>query len=140
MKTERSTLARLLATAGLFAILMVLGGASQAAAQSADGIYTPGELTSLPKVSSPAKLKSLIEQSYPSELRGKGVGGRVQVQFVVGADGKVEPGSIKVVAATAPSLVEAATAVAAKIEFTPGMKDGKPVRTQVLLPIVYAPN
>lgn len=138
MMKQCSGALRRLAAAGFFAALLALAGASDAAAQEA--LYNPAELTTLPKISSPAKVKSLIERTYPPELRNRGIGGKVQVQFVVGVDGKVEPASVKVVATTAPALADAAVEVARMLEFSPGQKDGKAVRSQVLLPIVYSTN
>ncbi|HEY8483757.1 MAG TPA: energy transducer TonB [Longimicrobiales bacterium] len=117
----------------VFALLLV--GAGRAEAQ--DVVYSPSELTKLPKIASPARVKSLVESSYPAALREKGVGGKVQLQFVIGPDGKVEPGTVEVVSATVPELVEPAKEVAKKLEFTPGEVGGKPVRTRVVLPIVY---
>lgn len=129
---------RRLSAAGFFAALLALAGASEAAAQEA--LYSPAELSTLPKIASPGKVKSLIERTYPSELRNRGIGGKVQVQFVVGSDGKVEASSVKVMATTAPALADAAVEVARMLEFNPGLKDGKAVRSQVILPIVYSAN
>lgn len=127
-----------LAAAGLFAALLALAGASDAAAQEA--VYNPNELSSLPKIAAPGKVRSIVERTYPTELRNRGIGGKVQVQFVVGSDGKVEPSSIKVIASTVPALSDAAAEVARHLEFNPGIKDGKAVRSQVLLPIVFSTN
>lgn len=126
------------AAAGFVTALLMLAGAPDAAAQEA--LYSPAELSTLPKIAAPGKVKSLIERTYPPEMKNRGIGGRVQVQFVVGVDGKVEPTSIKVMATTAPALADAAIEVAKLLEFNPGQKDGKAVRSQVLLPIVYSTN
>lgn len=140
MRVDGFGLSRVLAIAAVMAGLFLFADVSRAEAQSADQVYSPSELTTLPKIASPARVQSLIQRSYPAELRNRGVGGRVQVQFIVGADGKVEPQSVRVVATTTPALADAAAEVAKHLEFSPGIKDGTPVRTQVILPIVYTAN
>jgi protein TonB len=117
--------------------LAVAALAAPAAAQDANAIYSGSDLTIPPKLASAPAAARLIDRSYPEPLRRAGVNGTVQVQFVVGADGKVEPGSVEVVSATLPALGEAAKQVAEKIEFKPGMVNNRPVRSRVVLPIVY---
>ena len=97
------------------------------------------ELTTPPKLVSPAAAARLVARSYPQELRRTGTGGTVQLEFIIGANGKVEPGSVQVVDSPAPALGAAAKAVAEKMEFVPGKKDGAPVRARVQLPIAYKP-
>ena len=109
----------------------------QAAAQGPTEVYGPEALTTPPKIVSMSKTASLMQQSYPSKLKSAGIGGTVQVQFIVGADGKVEAGSVEIVAATVGALGEAAKQVAEKMEFSPGKVNDAPVRARVVLPLVY---
>ena len=95
------------------------------------------ELETMPKFSSASAAARLIQRSYPDALRRAGINGTVQLEFVVAASGKVEAGSVQIVAASSPQLGEAAREVAEKIEFTPGTIKGEAVRTKVLLPLVY---
>lgn len=108
-----------------------------AAAQAQERIYANDELTTKPRIASMTRTAQLVQRSYPDKLKTAGVDGTVQVQMVVGPDGKVEPGTVEVVAATVPALGEAAREVAGKIEFQPGKVNDAPVRARVLLPIVY---
>ncbi|MGZ8412384.1 MAG: energy transducer TonB [Gemmatirosa sp.] len=108
-----------------------------AAAQ--DAVYGGEDLTSPPKLVSGAAAARLVARSFPEEMRKAGTGGTVQLQFVIGKDGKVEPGSIEVVDSPAPALGNAAKTVAEKMQFVPGKKDGNTVRARVQLPIVYKP-
>lgn len=126
----RATLARL-----ALACALVAAVPSFAAAQ--DKVYAAEELTTKPKLSSAARTAQLVQKSYPEKLRSAGVDGTVQVQFIIGPDGKVESSSIEVLHATVPALADAAKDVAGKIEFSPGKVNDAPVRTRVLLPIVY---
>jgi protein TonB len=97
------------------------------------------DLTSPPKLVSPAATARLVARSFTDEMRKAGTGGTVQLQFVIGTNGKVEPGSIEVIETPAPALGTAAKAVAEKMEFVPGKKNGAAVRARVQLPITYKP-
>ncbi|HEU4631274.1 MAG TPA: TonB family protein [Gemmatimonadaceae bacterium] len=119
----------------LVACALVAGLPALSAAQ--EKVYTAAELTTRPKIASMTRTAQLVQRSYPEKLKSAGVNGTVEVQFVVGPDGKVEGGTVEVVAATVPALAAAAKSVAEKIEFEPGKVNDAPVRTRVLLPIVY---
>jgi protein TonB len=108
-----------------------------AAAQ--EEVYGGGDLSSPPKLLSAAATARLVARSFPEEMRKAGSGGTVQLQFVIGRDGKVEPGSVEVLQTPAPALGEAAKGVAEKMQFVPGKKDGSAVRARVQLPIIYKP-
>lgn len=121
--------------------VLVLGVAlvpDAAAAQS--DVYLPGQLTSAPKILSMDGTARMIQMSYPENLRSRGIGGTVQLQFIIGPDGKVEEESIEVISASVPELGEAAKRVAARFEFSPPRVNDKAVRVRVMLPIVYKPN
>jgi periplasmic protein TonB len=109
---------------------------SQAAASAAP-IFAGEDLDSPPKLVNPNKTARLVADSYPAHLRRMGVGGSVQVQFVIDPTGKVEPESVEVLQASTPAFGDAAKEAAKKIEFYPGKAKGQTVRTKVLLPIVY---
>lgn len=117
---------------------LVLGAAlaapSDAAAQ--DRVYAANEVSSPPAIKSPSAAASAIQRSLPGGLAA--VGGRVQLRFIVETDGKVDPASIEVMAASANALGEAAKRAVARIEFKPATMDGQPVRSVVLFPVVYA--
>jgi protein TonB len=106
-------------------------------AQGGESVYAGEDVDTPPRLSNPARTARLVAESYPAELKRSGVAGQAQVQFVVDASGKVEPGSVEVVIATAPAFAVAAKSVASRIEFMPGMAKGQAVRTRVLLPIQY---
>ena len=115
-----------------------LRAAPRLAAAQAE-VYGGEDLTSPPKLVSAAATARLVACSCPEDLRRSNAGGTVQLQFVIGADGKVEPTSIEVIATPAPSLGDAAKTVAEKMQFVPGKKGGAAVRARVQLPIVYKP-
>ncbi len=113
--------------------------ASTAQAQD-DKVYALAELQSPPKLRSTADAGRHIQESYPDDLRRRGVGGMVEIQFVVDAKGKVVPETIEVLDATQSQLGEAAKKVAAKLEFQPGKAGGNAVKSKVVLPIIYKAN
>jgi len=81
----------------------------------------------------------LIQESYPADLKSRGVGDMVELQFVVDPKGKVDPASVEVVDATQTALGEVAKKVVARLDFSPGKLNGASVKTQVVLPIIYKP-
>lgn len=68
---------------------------------------------------------------YPRLLKEAGIEGDVTLEFVVGADGRVEPGSIEVISSPHEGFSNSARAVIEGSEFRPGKLDGKAVRTLV---------
>ena len=105
----------------------------------AQDVYGADQISSPPKLVSPAATARAVARSFPEDLRRTNTGGTVQLQFVIGTNGKVEPSSIEVIEAPVPALAAAAKTVAEKMEFVPGKKDGNAVRTRVTLPITYKP-
>ena len=105
-------------------------------AQDADRIYTAAEVTSPAKLKSPQAAATAVERTYPSGMRS--VGGRVQLQFVVQPNGRVDASTIEVVVASANQLAEAAKRAIQQIEFQPGEVNGVAVRSVVQFPITYA--
>ncbi len=126
---------RPLMMAGVLALVAL--APTRAQAQASDVVYVASDLTSLPRMASIDRASRTIQASYPEHLRRNGVGGTVQLQLIIGPDGKVEPNSIQVVSSTVPELGEAATKAAEKLEFVPGKVKDSPVRSKVILPITY---
>jgi periplasmic protein TonB len=102
--------------------------AGSAAAQDA---YTVDQLSQQPRIASPTKTAEMLRSA------AGGASGTVRVQFIIGPDGKVEEGSVKTVHSTNDRLTAAAEKVILRIEFRPGEKDGKPVRSVVILPLTF---
>ena len=73
---------------------------------------------------------------YPVTAQENGVQGRVTVSFVVETDGSIT--DVKVARSVDPSLDrEAMRVVKAMPKWTPGKKDGKPVRVKYTVPMVF---
>lgn len=81
-------------------------------------------------------MSSLMERvNYPKEAIEAGVEGRVIVQFIVDEKGKVV--NPKVVKGIGEAADAEALRVVKETEFTPGLQDGKPVRVQYSLPVIF---
>lgn len=73
---------------------------------------------------------------YPKELQESGVSGKVFVQFVVDAEGKI--GQVEVLKSLHDQLdAEAVKVISGMPDWTPGKKDGENVKVQLVLPISY---
>jgi hypothetical protein len=112
----------------LFGLLAVPG-----AARAQDLVFNAEQLTQQPRLVSASRTADMLRQA------GRCMAGTVRLELVIGADGKVEPESVKTVHSTNDGLTAAAERVAVRIEFRPGEKDGRPVRTRVLLPLAFQP-
>jgi protein TonB len=119
--------------------LLFVGPLAQSAAAQDDKVYSIAEVSNPPKLASQTMAARLIQESYPEELKRRGVGGMVEIQFVVDAKGKVDPASVEVVDATQTALGDAAKKVVTKLDFNPGKLNGATVKTKVVLPIIYKP-
>jgi protein TonB len=119
--------------------LCVAGPLVRSAQAQEDKVYPIADLTDKPRFQSTSRAAELIQQSYPADLKSRGVGGMVELVFVVDAKGKVDPASVEVVDATQTALGEAARKVVAKLDFQPGKVNGAAVKTKVVLPIIYKP-
>lgn len=124
----------------LAAILMLglaTGPMASALHAQDEKVYTIAELSNPPKLTSTTTAARLIQDSYPEELKRKKVGGLVELQFVVDAQGNVVAGSVEIVDATQSELGEAAKKMASRLTFEPGKFNGAKVKSKVVLPIVY---
>lgn len=102
-----------------------------------EDVFSLAEVTQPPMLKDPQAVAQAIQKAYPPVLRDRGISGKVQVQFVVNADGKVDPESVEVLDSSVVGLGNAAVAAVKGFEFEPGQKDGSPVKTLVIFPIQF---
>ena len=95
-----------------------------------DIIFGPNELDKNPEPINPKP------PELPSSLTL--VEGRVVVQMTIGRDGT--PSDLKIVRASNPDIGRIYLAALAKWKFKPGIKDGKPVRSAVVVPFLISPS
>jgi periplasmic protein TonB len=121
----------------LTALVLLLGPLAPSAQAQDDKVYTLAEVSNPPKLSSASTAARLIQESYPEDLKKRKVGGMVELQFVVDAQGNVVAGSVEIVDATQTALGEAAKKAVTGFTFEAGKVNGAKVKTKVVLPIVY---
>lgn len=120
-------------------LLLILAGAVPSAAQQAAPdsarVYDLHEVEALPRPQNVAEFATVLQHAYPPHLRQSGVGGTVQVAFVVGTDG--QPRDVRVVS-TSDSSFSAPTAQAVSLlRFSPAQLQGRPVPVRVEQPVVW---
>jgi len=72
----------------------------------------------------PVQIQSIPEPKYPREPRKAGLEGRVVLQYVVGANGRVVPSTLWVVSATDDRFIAAASAAVLHGKFRPASGHG----------------
>jgi len=73
--------------------------------------------------------------AYPKSAKDTGIEGKVIVKFVVDEKGNVS--STEVMKSVNDELDKAALDAIKKTKFTPGIKDNKPVKAEVTIPIMF---
>ncbi len=107
-------------------------------AQDANKVYDLSEVDVMPKLMSQQYFARIMQDAYPASLRKAGIGGAVQMEFVVNASGKVDASTIDAMS-NVPALLEAAKGLAPKLEFQPAKVKGTAVKSRVILPLVFKP-
>ena len=83
------------------------------------------------------ELERPVLPEYPAALAARGVSGRATIEFTVGPDGGMVPGSAVTVAADDPRFAESAMAAAAAERFRPGRRGPAKVSTRVRQTFVF---
>jgi TonB family protein len=117
----------------LFSLLSVLFCSAPAvlSAQSPPPQAAPAKAP----VITPPQLSQFVEAVYPPEALEQGLSARVEIELVVGADGKVSDAKVKTPAGH--GFDEAALAAAQQLTFQPATRDGEPVAARVTFPYVF---
>ncbi|HEX8907432.1 MAG TPA: TonB family protein [Longimicrobiaceae bacterium] len=76
-----------------------------------------------------------LERVYPPRLRDNGVTGETVLQFVIGEDGRVEPGTVEVVSSSDEEFASAARRVVGAMRFSPAKSKGRTVRVTTTMPV-----
>ena len=90
-----------------------------------------------PALRNAREMQRVLQRLYPPLLQETGITGQTTLQFVVDAEGNVEPGSINVVATTHEGFRDASVKAAEKFKFRPAKVRGRPVRVLISLPISW---
>ena len=79
-----------------------------------------------------------LEVGYPPALFASGIDGSVVAEFVVDANGEIEPPSFEIFSATHPLFGEAVVDALSRARYTPAIKDGVKVRQFVHQPFTFS--
>jgi hypothetical protein len=90
------------------------------------------------QVDEPASMQGGANLRYAIELRNAGIEGTVLAQFVLGADGRIEPSTFKVLTTDHEGFVESVREALPRLRYTAARKDGRAVRQLVQQPFVFS--
>jgi TonB family protein len=120
-------------------VCLALVAAAPAAAQIAPSdtshIYELTEVEVLPQPRNIPVFTESLRRGYPPHLRSTGVGGTVQMEFIVGPDGW--PVNVRVLSSPDTSFVIPSIRAVLLLQFTPARVQGRPVFVRVEQPIVW---
>lgn len=102
----------------------------------ADWVPGEGDVDELPTLERNG-LARLMERNYPPHLRDARVSGRALVEVIVDTDGRVRPGSAKVIETSHPAFEDATLRAAERFRFRPAKIAGTIVPVKVAIPVVW---
>jgi TonB family protein len=101
-----------------------------------DWVPGEGDVDELPSLDRNG-LSRLMERNYPPQLRDARVSGRAVVEVIVDEDGRVRPGSAKVIETSHPAFENATLRAAERFRFRPAKIAGMAVPVKVAIPVVW---
>ncbi|MFY0582972.1 energy transducer TonB [Cystobacter fuscus] len=114
----------------------VLGGVLDG--QEGGLVGATGGPLELKQVASAPRVLQQVKPQYPRSARNDGIEGLVLVRVIIGVDGRIEPGSTRVVRSV-PALDEAAVSAVSQWRFAPALgRQGRPVRVIVEIPVQFS--
>jgi TonB family protein len=118
-----------------FALAAAAPAASQQPGADSARVYDLHEVEVLPRPQNVADFTAALHSAYPAHLRDAGVGGTVQVAFIVGLDGV--PGDVRVISTPDSSFSAPSVQAVSLLRFTPAQVQGRPVAVRVEQPITW---
>jgi TonB family protein len=119
----------------LLALAVAAPAASQQTAADSARVYDLHEVEVLPWPQNVADFTAALHSAYPAHLRSTGVGGTVQVAFIVGPDGA--PGDVRVISTPDSSFSAPSVQAISLLRFTPAQVQGRAVAVRVEQPITW---
>ena len=107
------------------------------AAPSGSRVFDEDVVEQRPRLTNVNELQRALQDRYPAQLQANRVSGSVTASFVVGADGRVDPGSIQIVSSPNAGFNAPTQSVLRRARFRPATVKGQPVRVQVTMPIAW---
>jgi TonB family protein len=119
----------------LLALMAAVPAAAQIAPSDTSRIYELTEVEVLPRPRNIPVFTESLAKGYPPHLRAAGVGGTVQVEFIVGPDGW--PVNVRVLSSPDSSLNIPSIRAVLLLQFTPARVQERPVFVRVEQPIIW---
>lgn len=121
----------------VFAILVAALPAAAQQTPPADSarVYELVQVEALPRPQNVPELVAALQQAYPPELRAAGVGGIVELSFVVGPDGSTQ--AARVLSASDSAFIAPSLQALSVLRFTPAQVGGRPVAVRVEQPLQW---
>jgi protein TonB len=110
------------------------------APRSENYVYMSDMVEAKPELANGGEVSRLFERFYPRMLADQGVAGRVMLELIVEADGRVRPGSVRVVSATNPQFADATLRIVERFRFRPARVGDDAVPVMVTIPIDWKPE
>jgi TonB family protein len=92
----------------------------------------------LPALSNGAEVSRVLQRNYPRMLQDTGVEGEVTVEMIVDTNGRVRPGSARVVGATHDGFSAATLRAVEHFRFRPARIANSPIAVRVTLPVTWS--
>lgn len=96
-------------------------------------VFLAAEVDEQPTMKSGAECVKALTDAYPAVMKSAGIPGKVSMQFVVNTDGRVDPGTVKIVSSSHKTFEGPARDVITSpaCTFKSGTSRGQPVRVLV---------
>lgn len=101
------------------------------------GILNPDSILAESAADEPATILAQRAPRYPPVLQAAGLAGRVTARFVIDREGRVEPGSVRIISATHTGFEESARETILDTRFRPARVRGRPVRQWAEQSVVF---
>lgn len=121
-------------------LLLVLGFGLQAQTEVQDGTHRNYEVKMTKEAEYPGGNTALYQDlfkrmKYPAEAKEKGIKGDIMVSFFVEADSTTS--EVKAMKDLGGGTKEEAERLIKETKFSPAIQNGKPVRQQMMLPVLF---
>lgn len=113
------------------------GGGGPGGGAGGDGTFVAATVDRQPRLTNQPAISRMLQRLYPERLRDMGIEGRVVIQFVIDANGRVEMGSVQILSSSHQAFVGPAREVMDDMRFRPARVGGRDVRMLTQMPISF---